>query len=396
MTNIDLSIEEKIKRLLTGEATPADKADLDNWIASSPANMRHYQKNLRTLRKIKIGLTVIPAKEMAEEIAARLVKIKLRRRKKRYLRATSIAASLAILIGGYFLSQNDQPEASEEKPAITSISPGKAKAYLELESGERLDLTDTKENIYMPELSATLNLDSNALVYHQDTTAVSLHKLIVPRGGEYSLVLADGTRVRINSGSELRYPANFTEKHRKVFLSGEAYFEVSPQANKPFIVQTEDMEIRVLGTSFNVNAYPGKTLSQTTLEEGHVQIHLQNQTEDLSPGEQCSFNRTTQKLTVKQVDTELYTSWRKGYYNFKQTPLEEILNTLSLWYNVNIEYEHEALKHLNFTGKLQRFEDIRHLLRKFELTGDVTFVVQGNTIQAKTTKKRHLDVGKQS
>ena len=298
----------------------------------------------------------------------------------------SAAASLLIVLGGGWFLMERQGEPEERTHPLAVIQPGSSQAYLELETGERLDLLAPKESAYVPELSATLDRDSNVLTYHKDTLSVAIHKLVVPRGGEYSLVLSDGTKVHLNSSSELHYAVNFRGERREVFLWGEAYFEVAKDAEHPFVVHTEDMDIQVLGTSFNVNAYPGNSYAHATLEEGSVEVSRKGQSERLVPGEQCVFDRKAKRLSVAQVDTELFTSWRNGFYRFNQTCLEDILSTLAVWYNLSVEYDDPMTKRLRFTGKLRRFEDVRHLLSKFEETGDVTFVIQGNRIKVKITR----------
>ena len=221
------------------------------------------------------------------------------------------------------------------------------------------------------------------LKYGGDSTANSFHKLIVPKGGEYTIVLSDGTKVYMNAGSELRYPVNFEKYRREVFLSGEAYFEVAKMTEAPFTVHVGDIDIEVLGTSFNANAYPESSCVLTTLEEGQVQVGNKKQRRVIVPGEQCSYDKKTKQLKVEMVDTELFTSWRNGYYYFNRTPLETIFGTLSLWYDVEIEYEDSKLKQIRFSGKLKRFEDIEQLLDKFERTKNVSFVLKGKKIIVK-------------
>ena len=382
-----MNIDEKIERIVTGTASPSEKAELDVWLAASPANERYYRRTLRQLRRLKIALHTAAAEEMKTGVARRLAQARKARMRRLFLwKVASAAASLLIVLGGYWFLTERSSEPEEMMQTVALIQPGSPKAYLELETGERLDLLAPTESAYVPELSATLDRDSNVLTYHKDTLSVAIHKLVVPRGGEYTLVLADGTKVYLNSGSELHYPVNFKGERREVSLWGEAYFEVAKDAAHPFVVRTEDMDIQVLGTSFNVNAYPGSPYCHATLEEGSVEVSRKGQSERLVPGEQCLFDRKAKRLSVEQVDTELFTSWRNGFYRFSQTTLEEILSTLAVWYNVVVEYDDPMTKRLRFTGKLRRFEDVRHLLSKFEETGDVTFVIEGNRIKVKSTR----------
>ena len=162
--------------------------------------------------------------------------------------------------------------------------------------------------------------DGNTLIYDAGEKGVQVeyHTIRVPRGGEYNLQLADGTKVYLNAGSSLRYPVRFTGKRREVTLSGEGYFEVAKDSTQPFVVRAGDVDVRVLGTAFNVNAYPEKETVATTLVEGRVQVNYKTGQQVIQPGMQLVYDKQNGKVDVSVVDTEVYTSWKDGYYYFKR------------------------------------------------------------------------------
>ena len=184
----------------------------------------------------------------------------------------------------------------------------------------------------------------------------------------------------LNSGSEIRYPEAFGEGRREVFLKGEAWFEVAKDSEREFWVRTGMMDVKVLGTSFNVNAYEKLGKVAMTLVEGSVEVACVGKSFRIVPGEQFVYDKNSREADVRMVDTEQYTSWKDGYYKFRQTTLEEIMTTLSIWYEVNVFYQNESAKQVEFTGKVKRYEDIRVLLDKFEQTENVTFDIKGNNV----------------
>ena len=174
----------------------------------------------------------------------------------------------------------------------------------------------------------------------------------------------------------------FTEKQRQVFLKGEAYFEVAPDSLHPFIVKTEQQNLRVLGTSFAIRAYANESVVLTTLETGKVNIHSKGQEVILNPGEQSCLKGGN--LTVAKVNTALFTAWHKGIFIFQDQPLENILNTLARWYNIDIFYTNENLQNIHFTGELKRYDRIQDFLCKLEILEKVRFTIKGRTVTVST------------
>ena len=229
-----------------------------------------------------------------------------------------------------------------------------------------------------------IQIDSTTLNYSAADgqvvlSALAYNKVEVPRGGEYTLVLNDGTKVHLNSMSSLRFPLAFEAGKREVELAGEAYFEVN-KTGHPFIVSTQGMQIEVLGTTFNISAYPGEEY-QATLVSGSVKVDTgEGQSLVLKPSQQASLIPGSGNIQVRTVDTAFYTSWVKGKINFKDQRLEDIMRILSRWYNIEVDYSDEALKNLRFGCYVNRYEEIAPFLELLEATENIHVKINGKTI----------------
>ena len=235
----------------------------------------------------------------------------------------------------------------------------------------------------------TLTFLFNTTHYNIKKTAQAtdneIHKLNIPRGGEFFVCLSDGTKVWLNSESELKYASEFVGEERRVYLTGEAYFEVAHNPNKPFFVESKNLQIQVLGTSFGVRVYKDEDYALTTLEEGQVNIHTATSSVTLKPGEQAKLHDN--EITVNKVNTCSYTAWRNGKYIFINEPLGNIMKTLARWYDINIFYTSSKLEQIQFTGELIRYKNIEELLSKFEILEKVKFEIRNNTVTIKEYKK---------
>lgn len=314
-----------------------------------------------------------------------LNKILQKKRKRQKLMIHSIAASIILLIGLFFLFQQESKKSVFPHISLSeSIKPGTPKAKLILEDGRSIDIEVSQESIILADSLVKIENKGNMLVYSSEKMEkVVYNTLSIPLGAEYSVILPDNTKVSLNSGSELRYPVAFNNNSREVFLQGEAYFEVQKDSTKEFIVHTEQMDIRVLGTSFNVKAYPEQDMIATTLTQGQIQVNCDSQLYNIIPGKQLTYHKKNKKIDIQEVDTELYSSWKNGYYKFEEMPLEEIMSTLALWYNLEIFYQIPDKKMIMFTGQLKRYDDVTQLLRKFEETREVEFLIKGRCITVK-------------
>lgn len=230
-----------------------------------------------------------------------------------------------------------------------------------------------------------LHSDSGALVYtanvEKAVTEVMYNTVEIPRGGEYRLELADGTKVWLNAATELRFPVNFAGDAREVYLKGEAYFQVKRDEEHPFMVHTSMGVVEVLGTSFNVRDYEEEREVVTTLETGKV-IYVSGNSKEkvmLKPGYQA-LEKEASPVKVRKVNPVQYIGWREGKYVFEDVALEDIMQTLGRWYDIDVVYADSTVKKLHFTGDLERYESINVFLSFIETGGDVKFKTEGKTI----------------
>ena len=259
------------------------------------------------------------------------------------------------------------------------------KVYLVLEGGTKVDLSTPHVDTIRQDDGQPLAVDTlGKLVYNtvqEEVEELSYHKIVVPRGGEYTVELNDGTRVRLNADSELRFPVKFVGNERKVFLIGEAYFEVERDTSRPFRVDVHgDAIIEVLGTEFNVNAYPENAEIFATLVLGKVRVAdvQTDSTVVLLPNQQAALSGAG--INVKEVNPEDFISWINGRFYFEKMPLEEILIQLGRWYDLQVFWVNEELKSYEFTGAIWRDNTIRQTLDMIEKTTDVCFTVSGRTV----------------
>ncbi|HRP34106.1 MAG TPA: FecR domain-containing protein, partial [Agriterribacter sp.] len=262
------------------------------------------------------------------------------------------AASVAVVLaGGIIFSQlNRQPGKviSEVKAGSSEshdIAPGTDKAIITLDDGTSVFLDDSSTGVIARQGSTQVfKLSSGEVVYRngKDDDEVVINTMTTPRGGRYQLTLADGTKVWMNSASSISYPTAFAGKERRVKVTGEVYFEVSKNAQKPFYVGINDeTEIRVLGTHFNVNTYADNGSINTTLLEGSVSVSNNAKELLLKPGQQAEIkNRAI--LLLNNVDTARVMAWKNGYFSFNNTDLEMIMKQLARWYDIEVEYEGQA------------------------------------------------------
>lgn len=275
-----------------------------------------------------------------------------------------------LFISLFFLSR-------EKLPADECILPEGAGAQLYLSNGEIITL-NTNRSSYR-KINEDITVTSDTLRYSGSSSGeTDYHLLRIPRGGEYMLLLADGTKVWLNAETEIKYPPAFSGSERKIFLEGEAYFEVAHNPQMPFIVQTKRQDVTVLGTSFSIRAYDDETQDQTTLETGKVNVKNARQEIILQPGEQARVSQSG--ISVSKVNTPLYTSWHKGIFIFDDQPLEEILHTLERWYNISVTYSDPALRKFRFTGELKKYENAKDFLSQLEELEKVKFETNGRKI----------------
>ncbi|MFO3727591.1 FecR family protein [Butyricimonas muris] len=298
-----------------------------------------------------------------------------------------VVAVVLPLCAGCFLWWQMRERQSVVKPPVNVIAivPGAPKAYLILERGTRVVLDSVKEDEQIAaESGVMIRKNEQSLVYKtvtsKDVQKEVYNKLVVPKGGEFHLVLADGSEVWLNADSKLTYPVAFRGNERKVVLEGEAYFKVQRDVEKPFIVASANQQVRVLGTEFNVCAYPDEALVYTTLVNGHVAVETGKDTCRLIPGEQAVMSVEKGQLDVREVNVEEYVGWKKNMFVFEEQNLEQIMSKLARWYDVTVFFRNAEAKGIVFKGNLPRYADFYTILNIIEKSSNVTFEVKGNVV----------------
>ena len=316
----------------------------------------------------------------------KFLQYKNRKRWWRFGRIGLTAAAAVLLFVGIGLVWSHREQLRSVPPLTVKnevVEPGRSKAMITLANGEKIVLGDKKQQL-IGEDGTLLNLDSAIVEYKgkQKTPALVYNTIDIPIGGEYQLVLADGTKVWLNADSKLRFPVSFTAERREVYLEGEAYFEVAKDSEHPFIVHISRGAIEVLGTGFNVRDYREEQKTVTTLVQGKVVYRPERQ-----PGREIMLERGFQikdeeggSLQPRKVDVILYTGWKDGKYVFENATLEEIMQVLSRWYDIAVFYKREEVKKLHFTGDLERYKTINDFLEFMEIGGNVRFSIKGKTV----------------
>lgn len=298
----------------------------------------------------------------------------------------AVCAVLLVGLGMLLFYSRDRKDLREEL-LVQSVVPGSSKAVLITAEGKQIVLQDSLVRTIQVDEAVSVSNTGSAVEYRMKGseqaagTGMNYNTIVVPRGGEYELRLADGTRVWLNSDSELRFPVRFTGVNRQVVLKGEAFFMVAKDSLRPFIVDACDrMKVEVLGTEFNVQAYPGDSELKTTLNRGKVRIGLGEEKLVLYPEQQAVCRMQDNTIEMRHVKAEHYSAWKDGKFIFEDERLENILNRLARWYNISFFYQNNVLKDFHFTGDLEKYNDFSVALRMLEKSTNIRFQVTGKSV----------------
>lgn len=363
----DNKIKQLLKKYSEDACTAQERALLESW---------YLKQNLA------FTLSEDELKEDLKAISQKLPLFKPGRKSSLIPRLAAAAMLMVSLSAGllYYSGYFSKPVIHQS----AQILPGGNKAFLTLSDGRRISLTDaTDGNIVGQGDVDIVKTADGELIYTMksaegDKNANSYNLMETPKGGEFTVKLPDGTTVRLNAASSLRYPLHFGAKSRIVELTGEGYFEVAKNAAVPFIVKTPKQEIRVLGTHFNVNAYADEEEQKTTLLEGKVVVSTPTQAETLKPGEQSVLKNNV--ITTATVDTDISVSWKNGQFMFNNESIQGIMRQISRWYNVEVVYEDKLPELKVFGGTISRFENVSEILDVLSLTKIVKFKIEGRRI----------------
>ena len=299
----------------------------------------------------------------------------------------SIAAALLVALAGtltYIYINRDPGKPQEVISALIpeqDIEPGGNYATLTLGDGSRVVLDSSMDGVVAQQGNTkVLKLSNGEVKYEHSKNAgrIFYNTMSTPAGGQYHLVLPDGTGVWLNAASSITYPTAFSGRERNVSITGEVYFEVTKNTAMPFKVKTGEQMVEVLGTHFNVNAYNNETAVKTTLAEGKVKVTDKDKTMFLQPGQQAQNNRNGRLSLVEHPDLEETLAWKDGLFRFNGTDIETIMRQVARWYNVEIIYKDKISE--EFVAEIPRSVKVSKLLELLELTKQVHFMIDKSTI----------------
>ena len=382
MTKKYIRIAELIYKDKIGNLTEQEKYELLAWLEESDFNRQIFDELAKgsSLSRSYDEYRNIHREQVWNAIEKQIVP----QGRQLSLQWVGYAASVMILVvAGWFIFQmSDNKNVVQEGKKVARITPGTQKAILYLDNGEQVVLADNNTVVVEDSLSGRIEQVDKSLVYQTESTVKEerLNVLEIPNGGEFQVTLADGTKVCLNAGTKLTYPIAFVGKERRVRLEGEGYFEVKRDENKPFIVEINGMEVKVLGTSFNLRSFAADNRSTATLISGKIEVKTSSRRVELSPNHQADLWVGENKLDVREVDAAVYSAWTKGRFVFRRERLETILDDMSRWYNVTVFYEQSSAKDILFSGIMERYADISKTLEMLEKTGKVSFIIDEQKI----------------
>lgn len=375
---------KELLRYTRGELSKEEEKGIEQ-VLSEVEGMNTLVGELKDKNRIEHEMHII-AKFDTERA---LSKLKNRKQVKRRGILPWIAAASVVVIAGVsaWILLSQEPDV-HNLPVAEKFEPGKAVVTLEMASGlkYRLDtlssvVRNNRVNVAFDNNDRVLKIKEQDSLADGATKEIGYNTINVPYGGTYTVELCDGTKVYLNSGTTLEFPSRFDGKVRSVILKGEAYFDVARNVSKPFVVEVDEMKVKVLGTSFNVKSYVDEPGVYTTLVEGSVAILRDGQPEKkIKPGEQAYYNKGVGTLSIAEVDVNEFTSWKDGLFYFKDIALEEILRIVSRWYDLEVFYMNQGAKSVIYSGKLPMYSSVEDVLRKFEISGDVRFELKGRTL----------------
>ena len=359
-----------LRRISSGEATVEEIHGYNDWINSFQLNRCAHPD------KAAIRQEMLPAINR---------QIRLQRRKRRMRLWTKVAAVAAVLVV-LAVGSDYVRHPSNVEPAINTqqqpVVPGGNKAILTLANGQQIVLEDAHNGQLVRQGHCQVTkADSGLLVYQSQPTPANdnrptagnvpaFNTLATDRGGQFQLILPDGTKVWLNSASSIRYPAVFTGKQRRVSITGEVFFEVAHDAQHPFMVSTRHSDITVLGTRFNVMAYENEPAVSTTLLDGAVKVSLPGQqtTVVLRPGQQANVKNAAGTINIKTVDAAGISAWIHGLLSLKDCSVQEFMNQLSRWYDVDVSYT-DGIPKQRFGGMINRNAPLVDVLAALQTAG---------------------------
>lgn len=377
--------EDEIARIIAksvlDDISPEEHTLLEEWSGASSGYRAVYEEATsgNIVGNFDRDATGI---DKTRELAA--IGDKIRRRKRRRTISWSISAAAifaAVMFVGLFIG-------GRMEAIPPGITPGSAVAILEMGDGRQVRL-DTLQNTLIEQNGVEASLcDQNRIVYmpsNGDQGGDVVNTLHVPRGGEYKVTLGDGTHIWLNAGSSLEYPLRFGSAHRRVKLQGEGYFEVAHDTERPFIVETQEQVLTVLGTKFNISAYPEDGVTVTTLCEGSVQVEepVGGRQAMLAVGQQAQLVSGAAEFALSTVNAQEFTRWKDGIFLLDEQSLGQVMHNIARWYDIQAAPVDTAGQHIVFKGNLPKYEELDKLLGMIEKISPVRFYMRDGILHVR-------------
>ena len=379
----EYKIAALIQRYVSGNATEEERNEVERWMAESEEHGVLIEK---------FRSDVFLQEQLAEhdifdvEVAFKRFRKSKREKERRLLvyRVAGVAAVLLVVLGVAVYSWIRKETGPENMAQLVEVlSPGSSRATLILAGGKEVHLNDSM-HLEIKEQMAMIKVKGDEVYYSEDAEYAdssdlqpSINKVVTSRGGEYKLVLSDGTKVWLNADSRFEFPSKFVGQERCVYVEGEVYFEVAKDVSHPFVVTTKQAKVRVLGTSFNVRAYPDE-IYRTTLLEGCVEVLYKKDVVKLQPHEQWILDEGVGR--VAPVNVRMAASWKNGSFAFDDEPLLNVFQELERWYDVHVFIANEEIREMKFTGIFPRYANMDKVLNIVELATGVSCKVSNRTI----------------
>lgn len=387
------SSKERIHYLLEAYISKQTSAEEENelmdWIleAGEDSELKSYILSIWNEYRPTGNLSYVDWNEIYSRVVQPpVVSLEPKVKKMKWFRLTAAAVVLIALTAGayFYFTPLKQPPVTVLQPTRNDVAPPSGnKAVLTLADGTKIELDSSGNGMIALQGNVKVIKKSNGEITYSGSAAteISYNTLNVPRGSKpLGLTLSDGSQVWLNVGSSLTYPTAFAGKERKVTITGEAYFEVAHNAAIPFVVQHDDVTVKVLGTHFNVNTYEDEATERITLLEGSVRVSKNTISQLLRPGQQANIiDRSDDIKVLNDVNVDEVMAWKDGKFRFSEnTDIGAIMRQISRWYNVDIEYQGKIDQ--RFWGSISKDVNVSQVLKILEATGGVKFKVEGNKI----------------
>jgi len=368
--------------------TPYERDELDEWITESDDNLELFEK-LTDEDNIEMGILDYLEKEKLKEQSLAGVQNKIRKEKKYTVWPWVVAVSVLLAATSFYIFKLQPTNDITENPTVQNrnpkdIAPGQNKAVLTLSNGRTIILDSSNATSLAKEGEVNIGQNNGQLLYNGKSKEVKTNELSTPRGGQYKIVLTDGTKVWLNAESSLKFPASFSGNTREIELTGEGYFEVAKDATKPFIVSIRsktgrDQKVIVLGTHFNINAYEDDAKTYITLLEGSVKLENGAASKILKPGQQ---GISSTGIEVRSIDVNEAVAWKEGKFLFHDATVQSIGEQIKRWYDIDVEYQLKNTK--LFNTEVPRNVPLSKLLNGLEGTGQVQFKYENRKLVIKS------------